>query len=71
MMYFNVLQIGNAYALRTDFKSFTVAEYARLDDVGLNSVMDAWGDGRPPSAAQYKRIGDNVMYNIKMNPYKG
>jgi hypothetical protein len=58
-------KVGNAYAVRTDGEPFTVAEWCRLDDVGLNSVMDHWGEGEgPPTAAFYEKLKRSILRSL-------
>lgn len=59
--------IGHVYALRTDGKDFTVREWERLDDVGMNGLMDIYSINRtPPTEAQFKRLKENVALNLAM-----
>ena len=61
-------QVGNVFAIRTDGKPFTVADWCRLDDVGLNSVMDTWSEeGRSPSQERFERIKHTIQLNLERN----
>ena len=58
------------FAIRTDGKSFTAAEWCRLDDVGLKSVMDTWSEEGGSPSEGCERSKRNIQLNLEMDDHK-
>eukprot|EP00877_Chromochloris_zofingiensis_P012924 jgi/Chrzof1/7886/Cz02g40010.t1 len=56
--------VGDVYAIRTDEKSFTVREWAALDEYGLNYLMDCYPDGAVTEQT-FQTAKANVMRHLQ------